>query len=221
MSVRTVALSLAGGAGILLGSWGVVSSVGAVDSPDEVASSHEVSEDIVDLAPVLGEYQEPSDELPDQILSYDLVTPSSARFIGEDDGVRYWLGLSEQSEMCVVVLLPPSDSALIGNAGVTGISCVRPAQFSERGISMTVDGHDAERGVAAHALPAGARLNGMETASSGSAEGGVGVVGRDGMSIIALETDSVLNSGSLTVSLSDGSSFVLPGLPECGQGCSD
>jgi len=63
------------------------------------------------------------------------IVPSTARFAGEEDGRRFWLGRDADSRPCLVVV--------IGDSELAGAACANPGILRERGMTISVSGPGA------------------------------------------------------------------------------
>lgn len=86
------------------------------------------------LVPALGTERTPEDELPAINPSGELVYDST-RLIGHDDTARYWVGLNDEDEICL----------LVGLDGHTSLTCAGAQRFYDRGLRLDITSNTVRR----------------------------------------------------------------------------
>jgi hypothetical protein len=132
----------------VIGAGAVVVAVGAFTATAGAAPTARASDHLT----LLSRPQASGDALPAFLPASELgdegLLAGSTRFLGQSQGARNWVAEDKSGQICLVTMLgsTPADQ-------VTGTTCIAPAAFAKRGLTLQVAGPAAA--AETHLLPDG------------------------------------------------------------------
>jgi hypothetical protein len=129
---RRTALTI--GAATLLVPAGLFSGVLVANATTGPVASNSI-EEIRAIAPVLADAANPSDKLPEFLVTGPQrldVKDNSARFMSESDGTKYWMATSPLNEACLISLQPGPDQ-------FASMTCGSSDDVARHGLALQVE----------------------------------------------------------------------------------